>query len=381
MNAGRALTLALAAVVLGALFALGPPASFRWTELPADVRRATVTTVTDLHPAPGALALPLRPGSVRFAVIGDSGRGDRWQQQVADQMVAWRARFPFTFVVMLGDNIYGTSTPHDYELKFERPYRALLDAGVEFRAAIGNHDDSAQIHYAKFNMNGRRYYTYRESERRLAGIAGAGVRFFVLDSRSLDPDQLAWLRQQLKESGTAWKICYFHHPLYTSGRYRAGARALRIVLEPIFVEGDVDVVLAGHEHLYERLQPQRGISYFTSGGAGSLRLGDLAPSTGPRQGVRYRLSLHADGSVGQRALFPGHQPDRADGGRGGDFTAGDLVGLQIERFGAIDRIREPVTRVGVGRVAAAEPSKPLHSEVNLRVLCRFGKVVERDPPP
>ena len=105
------------------------------------------------------------------------------------------------------------------------------------------------------------------------------MRFFVLDSRSLDPDQLTWLREQLQESGTAWKICYLHHPLYTSGRYRAGARALRTVLEPILVEGDVDVVLSGHEHLYERLQPQHGISYFTSGGAGSLRRGDLAPST------------------------------------------------------------------------------------------------------
>jgi 3',5'-cyclic AMP phosphodiesterase CpdA len=278
MNLGRALLVALAAAVFAALFAVGLPPGMRWTELPADVRRATVTTVAVLDPAPGALALPLKPGSVRFAVIGDSGRGDRWQQDVADQMVAWRARFPFTFVVMLGDNIYGTSTPHDYEIKFERPYRALLEAGVEFRAAIGNHDDSAQIHYGKFNMDGRRYYTYRESERRLAGIAGAGVRFFVLDSRSLDPDQLDWLREQLKESGTAWKICYFHHPLYTSGRYRAGARALRIVLEPILVEGDVDVVLSGHEHLYERLQPQRGISYFTSGGAGSLRRGDLSSS-------------------------------------------------------------------------------------------------------
>ena len=60
-------------------------------------------------------------------------------------MVAWRARFPFTFVLMLGDNIYGTSTPQDYELKFERPYKALLDAGVVFRAAIGNHDDPGRI--------------------------------------------------------------------------------------------------------------------------------------------------------------------------------------------------------------------------------------------
>ena len=279
MNVGRVLTLALAAVVVAALFALGPPANFRWTELPPQVRRATVTSVRELNPAPGELALPLKQGSVRFAVIGDSGRGDRWQQEIADQMVAWRARFPFTFVVMVGDNIYGTSTPHDYEIKFERPYRALLDAGVVFRAAIGNHDDSAQIHYGKFNMGGRRYYTYRESERRLAGVVGAGVRFFVLDSRTLDPTQLEWLKQELKESGTAWKICYFHHPIYTSGRYRAGARALRLVLEPILVEGDVDVVLSGHEHLYERMQPQRGISYFTSGGAGSLRKGDLSPST------------------------------------------------------------------------------------------------------
>src|SRR5215204_6416067 len=279
MNAGRALILALGAGDFGALFALGPPASFRWTELPANVRRATVTTVTGLNPAAGELALPLRNGSVRFAVIGDSGRGDRWQQEVADQMVAWRARFPFTFVLMLGDHIYGTSTAADYELKFERPYRALLDAGVVFHAAIGNHDPPTQIFYGKFNMNGQRYYTFRESERRPGGLLGAGVRFFALDSRSLDPKQLDWLRQELGESGTAWKICFFHHPLYTSGRYRAAARALRLALEPILVDGDADVVLAGHEHVYERIVPQRGISYFTSGAAGSLRKGDLMPST------------------------------------------------------------------------------------------------------
>jgi len=279
MTFGRALFVFLSVVVLAALFALGIPAGFRWPELGTEVHRATATSVRELDPAPGALALPVNQGSIRFAVIGDSGRGDRWQQEIADQMVAWRTRFPFTFVLMLGDNIYGTSTPHDYELKFERPYKALLDAGVVFHAAIGNHDDSAEIHYAPFNMEGRRYYTFRENERRLSGLTGAGVRFFVLDSRSFDPGQLDWLRQQLAESGTAWKICYFHHPLYTSGRYRAGARSLRLVLEPILVNGDVDVVLAGHEHLYERLLPQHGISYFISGGAGSLRKGDLKPST------------------------------------------------------------------------------------------------------
>jgi hypothetical protein len=272
------LTVVLGGVVMTALTALGLPAGCRWTEIGSDVTRATATTVRELTPAPGELALPLRDGSIRFAVIGDSGRGDRAQQEVADQMAAWRTKFPFDFVLMLGDNIYDSHTPRDYELKFERPYQALRDQGVTFHAAIGNHDDSAQIFYAPFNMGGRRYYTFRRNERRLAGIAGAGVRFFALDSRSLDPEQLEWLRRELTASGTAWKICFLHHPLYTSGRYRGTARSLRLPLEPILVEGDVDVVLAGHEHVYERLRPQHGISYFVSGAAGSLRRGDLQPS-------------------------------------------------------------------------------------------------------
>jgi predicted phosphodiesterase len=274
-----ALALLLALVVVLALVALGPPADWRWAELTPGVRRATATTVRELTPPPGALALPLRDGSIRFAVIGDSGRGDTFQQQVADQMVAWRTKFPFDFVLMLGDNIYDRHTALDYERKFSRPYKPLLDAGVTFHAAIGNHDDAGQIYYEPFNMGGRRYYTFRRNERRLAGLSGAGVRFFALDSRSFDTGQLDWLRRELAASETAWKICFFHHPLYTSGRYRAGARTLRLAVEPILVEGDVDVVLAGHEHLYERVQPQHGISYFTSGAAGSLRRGDLRPST------------------------------------------------------------------------------------------------------
>ena len=241
--------------------------------------RSNPVQVRALTPASGQLVLPLRNGSIRFAVIGDSGRGDAAQHQVAAQMLAWRARFPFEFVLMLGDNIYPPHTPGDYVAKFEEPYRALLDAGVAFHAAIGNHDDPVETSYAPFNMGGKRYYTFRELEKRPAGLLGAAARFFALDSRSLDDAQLSWLREQLAASGSAWKICFLHHPLYTSGRYQWAARALRLALEPILVSGNVDVVLSGHEHFYERLQPQRGVAYFISGGAGSLRRGDIRPSS------------------------------------------------------------------------------------------------------
>ena len=243
--------------------------------VPADAHRATRTEVRELSPAPGALALPVKPGSVRFAVIGDSGRGDAAQTAVAQQMIAWHQKFPFDFVVMLGDNIYPPHVADDYVIKFEQPYRALLDAGVKFYAAIGNHDPSTELNYPTFNMEGRRYYSFRRSEQNLQGLGGAGVRFFVLDSRSFDPGQLAWLHDELAKSRTDWKICYFHHPLYTSGRYSNAARVLRLVLEPILIDGDVDVVLNGHEHFYERIHPQHGISYFISGGAGSLREADI----------------------------------------------------------------------------------------------------------
>ena len=261
--------------LLTALLAAG----CRQSAVEENAARATTTTVRELSPGRGELALPGRASSIKFAVIGDSGRGDVPQHEVAAQMVAWRQKFPFEFVLMLGDNIYDSHTPKDYYAKFEEPYKTLLDAGVTFYAAIGNHDDAGQTHYAKFNMGGQRYYTFRKSERRIGGLVGAGVRFFVLDSRSLDPEQLRWFREQLSESGSNWKIAYFHHPIYTSGRYRGGARVLRLAVEPILIEGDVDVVLSGHEHLYERMVPQHGISYFVSGAAGSLRRGDMRPTS------------------------------------------------------------------------------------------------------
>jgi hypothetical protein len=250
----------------------------RQSSVPPGAHRPTRAEVRELSPPAGVLALPVTAGSVRFAVIGDSGRGDQAQHEVAQQMSVWHQKFPFEFVLMLGDNIYPPHAADDYATKFEEPYRALLDAGVKFYAAIGNHDPPAELDYPAFNMEGRRYYSFRRNERTLQGLAGAGVRFFVLDSRSFDSAQLAWLNDELRKSRTDWKISYFHHPLYTSGRYSGGARLLRVAVEPILIQGDVDVVLSGHEHFYERVLPQQGIAYFVSGGAGSLRKGDIRPS-------------------------------------------------------------------------------------------------------
>ncbi len=71
--------------------------------------------------------------------------------------------FPFDFVIMLGDNLYGRRS-RDFVTKFERPYKALLDGGVKFYAALGNHDDQANRFYKPWNMNGERFYTFKKDD-------------------------------------------------------------------------------------------------------------------------------------------------------------------------------------------------------------------------
>jgi hypothetical protein len=208
------------------------------------------------------------PDVVRFAVIGDSGTGDHFQYEVAQQLVVSRRQFPFEMVIMLGDNIYGRQEPEDFARKFERPYRPLLDAGVRFYASLGNHDNQQNRFYALFNMGGARYYTFVRQN----------ARFFVLDSDYLDARQVAWLDEALSSAHDDWKICYFHHPLYSDGGRHGSEIDLRLVLEPMFVRHGVNVVFSGHDHIYERLTPQQGIHYFVSGAAGQLRKGDLRPS-------------------------------------------------------------------------------------------------------
>ena len=211
------------------------------------------------------LTLPVKPDSVRFAAIGDMGTGDTAQYDVAQKMIQFRQKFPFDFVIMLGDNIYGGKSPRDLQKKFEIPYKPLLDGGVQFYAALGNHDDTNERFYKFFNMNGQQYYSFKKGN----------VHFFALDSNYMDPKQLAWLEKELASAGTDWKICYFHHPLYSSGGFHGSSTELRAVLEPLFVKYGVQVVFAGHEHLYERVKPQKGIYYFTEGASGELRAGNL----------------------------------------------------------------------------------------------------------
>lgn len=211
------------------------------------------------------VTFPNNPDSVRFAVIGDSGTGDSAQYDLGREMQTIHQTTDFGFVVMLGDNIYGGHSSNDFQKKFALPYKPLLDEGVKFYATLGNHDNTDEVSYAPFNMEGHRYYTYTKGN----------IQFFVLDSNFMSADQLAWLKNELQKSTAEWKIAYFHHPLYSDGKRHGSDTDLRAVLEPVFEQYGVNVVFSGHDHVYERVTPQNGILYFVLGSSGKLRDGGL----------------------------------------------------------------------------------------------------------
>jgi hypothetical protein len=220
----------------------------------------------DLEPA----AWPAGPDRLRFAALGDNGSGGRQAMAVAGRMAETYRVQPFELVALLGDICYYGNFADRYEEVFRRPMGPLLDAGVGFELAIGNHD--AALRHSDEGIE------QIEAELRLLGTPSryyttshGPADFFYLDSSVpgvFGPDsetQWEWLDDMLAGSTNQWKIVTLHHPLYSSGRHGSTVGA-RERLEPILARRHVDLVLAGHDHNYERTHPQQGVTHVVSGG-------------------------------------------------------------------------------------------------------------------
>jgi 3',5'-cyclic AMP phosphodiesterase CpdA len=97
----------------------------------------------------------------------------------------------------------------------------------------------------------------------------------MLDSTDFGAGQANWLENGLRNSRAVWKVVALHHPIYSSGKKHGSNLAMRKTLEPMLTKYQLQVVFAGHDHVYERLKVQAGIQHFVTGAGGKMRRGDI----------------------------------------------------------------------------------------------------------
>jgi 3',5'-cyclic AMP phosphodiesterase CpdA len=254
---------------LGVAAAVGTGVGLGGTVLPLLAKEDLVPgAVSDLSLTPRAWTTT--GDRLSFAALGDSGSGGRQAIAVAERMARVYQAAPFGLVAHLGDICYYGNFEQRFADVFRRPMGPMIDAGVGFELAIGNHDGA--LYYSDESL------AEIEAELRLLGTPGhyyttshGPADFFFLDSSVPGlfgpgaPEQLAWLDDALASATNQWKIVALHHPPYSSGAH-GSTRGADVLLEPILARRHVDLVLSGHDHHYERTHPQAGVTYVVSGG-------------------------------------------------------------------------------------------------------------------
>ena len=244
---------------------------------------------------------------VRLAVAGDVGEPSPRLDATVAAMAAEHTTRPFDALVLLGDNVYPDGDPACVDAAVLRPFAPVLAGGTPLVAVLGNHDvqrGEGDAVAARLGMPARWY------ERRIGP-----VQVIALDStRVHDPVQRAWLAATLAAPGARFRIVALHHPPY-SGGWHGSSLDVRWAWSRWFRRRGVDLVLAGHEHDYQRIRPRRGVTYVVSGSATHLRPTGRRRFTrgGPcRPPVRrHQRGRRPSAPPRPRPVGPRHRRDRA----------------------------------------------------------------------
>lgn len=196
----------------------------------------------------------------------------------------------YAALILLGDLIYPDGDPTLTESVVLEPYAATLDGGTILMPALGNHDIMRGDQDEILTILGRERAWYSQR------VGNALV--IVLDSNVPDdPEQLTWLDAELAASQDRWIIVAMHHPPYSAGAH-GSSRNVREAFTPLFEKYGVDLVLAGHDHDYQRSNPINGVTYVVSGAGAKLRPTGSADFTAESASVYHYVEL----SIGAESI-------------------------------------------------------------------------------
>lgn len=247
-----------------------------------------------------------------FAVYGDPQSNHKNHVRVLQQI----QKVQPLFIINTGDLVQEDNKNewHDYFLAICDE----TDTGetIPIYAAMGNHDgvehgeDALFLSYLVLPLNGfyqsEAYYSFNIGD----------AHFIVLNSYlPYEPDspQYEWLADDLRKSSAyKWKFVFLHEPPYSTGKHGSNINERRILC-PLFEKAAVDIVFAGHNHLYERTKEIKGVTYIVTGGGGAplydaVKVDWIAASESSHHFCRVHVSgnicevemIRADGTVADK---------------------------------------------------------------------------------
>jgi hypothetical protein len=325
---------------------------------------------------------------VRFWALGDGGTGRQEQTDVYRAMVDFTVREnrPLDLWLHLGDMAYGTGRDMEFQSRFFESYEGALRSSVCW-PTMGNHEG----HTSKGETGIGPYYDAYVMPRygEIGGVASgkeayysfnwANIHFICLNShdadRHADKPMAKWLKADLEKAKADWLVAFFHHPPYTKGSHDADKEKdmaeMRQHLMPILESGGVDLVMAGHSHIYERSMLIDGSYSATNQPADNFVLddGDGDPdgdgayrkSEGihPHQGTVAIVAGNAGAAMSRRGTVPLMKKTILEFGSVIVDVNGDtLTGKMINRSGKVRDLFSMVKRGKVESTRLALPWKP-----------------------
>lgn len=267
------------------------------TNLLPGTRYAYKVTATEGTNSGNALPVSFRTlptsGPLTVQVIGDSGGADIWQHAVTDRMVEDGA----DLLLHAGDIIYPSFSYGLADIRFLSVQRALMRTTPSF-FAWGNHDliqgtapflsalrspvndTPMNDHFAQGTIP-ESYYSFDAGDVHFVVLFQPFVTQYLMRTNS---PQAAWLDADLAATRKPWKVLIAHHPWETSGAHRfddwnfngkRDATEYAEAVMPIAQRYGVQLILAGHDHNYERLIPVGGVNSIITGGGGGPPYGLL----------------------------------------------------------------------------------------------------------
>jgi tartrate-resistant acid phosphatase type 5 len=250
------------------------------------------TATSPPSPTPLPTATPTEV-PIRFAVIGDFGTGNSYAEAVADLVKSWDP----DFIITTGDNNYPNgewetidNNIGKFYIDFIKTNESKYGKGADtnrFFPSLGNHDWDTQDKDSNGPRPYLRYFHDLPGNKRYYDFVEGPVHFFAIDSDWREPDgvsttskQATWLKEKLAASQSRWKVVFFHATPFSSGKH-GGTKWM----DWPFQEWGASIVMAGHDHTYERIEID-GFTYIVNGLGGAGRYLFKTPIEGSQ--VRFR---------------------------------------------------------------------------------------------